>query len=68
MLNALRLVEGFEPELYAARTGLPIHAIENALAEAEAQGMLERSATRIRPTERGRLFLNTLIERFLPER
>ena len=66
MLNALRLVDGFETELYTARTGLPIRAIESALAEAEAQGLLERSATRIRPTERGRLFLNELIERFLP--
>ncbi len=66
MLNALRLVEGFESELYAARTGLPIRAIEVRLADAEAQGLIERSATRIRPTERGRLFLNALIERFLP--
>jgi putative oxygen-independent coproporphyrinogen III oxidase len=66
MLNALRLVDGFEPELYAARTGLPLGALEGRLAEAEAQGLLERSATRIRPTERGRLFLNALIERFLP--
>jgi oxygen-independent coproporphyrinogen-3 oxidase len=65
MLNALRLVEGFEPRLYAERTGLPISAIEGPLAEAEARGLIERSATRIRPTERGRLFLNDLVQRFL---
>jgi putative oxygen-independent coproporphyrinogen III oxidase len=66
MLNALRLVEGFDSELYTARTGLPIQGVEGALADAEARGLIERSATHIRPTERGRLFLNTLVELFLP--
>jgi len=66
MLNALRLVEGFDVELYQARTGLPIGAIEARLAEAEKRGLIECSATHIGPTERGRLFLNTLVELFLP--
>jgi putative oxygen-independent coproporphyrinogen III oxidase len=66
MLNALRLIDGFATELYVARTGLPIQGVEGALADAEARGLIERSATRIRPTERGRLFLNTLVELFLP--
>ena len=65
MLNALRLVEGFEAELYAARTGLSISASEGRLADAAAQGLLERSPTRIRPTERGRSFLNDLVQLFL---
>jgi len=68
MLNALRLVDGFEPRLYADRTGLPISAIEGPLAEAEARGLIERSTTRIRPTDRGGLFLNELIALFLPEK
>jgi len=68
MLNALRLVEGFDAELYPARTGLPITTVAGPLAAAEASGLIERSSTRIRPTERGRLFLNALVERFLPER
>jgi len=67
MLNALRLVEGFDAELYEARTGLSIHGVERALADAAERGWIERSSTRIRPTERGRLFLNVLVERFLPE-
>jgi len=66
MLNALRLIAGFDSELYAARTGLPIQGIAGALADAEARGLIERSATHIRPTERGRLFLNSLVELFLP--
>ena len=67
MLNALRLVEGFPVALYTARTGLPITAIAKRLAEAEASKLIECSTTRICPTERGRLFLNALIEQFLPD-
>jgi oxygen-independent coproporphyrinogen-3 oxidase len=66
MLNALRLVEGFDAALYAARTGLSLAAIEPPLADAEARGLIARSTTRIRPSERGRLFLNELMECFLP--
>ena len=67
MLNALRLVDGFPPGLFAARTGLAATVIEPKLREAEKKGLLERSAGRIRPTERGRAFLNDLTELFLPQ-
>jgi putative oxygen-independent coproporphyrinogen III oxidase len=66
MLNALRLVEGFAVELFAARTGLLLGTAEPALASAERQGLIERDLRRIRPTERGRLFLNELLALFLP--
>ena len=66
MLNALRLVEGFPLELFQARTGLAPSLIEAKLREAEKKSLLERSAQRIRPTERGRRFLNDLTELFLP--
>ena len=66
LLNALRLIEGFAPSLYAERTGLPLATAEKALGEAEARGLLERDAQRIRPSARGRLFLNELLELFLP--
>jgi oxygen-independent coproporphyrinogen-3 oxidase len=68
MLNALRLVEGFPVELFAARTGLPAASAEPALRRAEALGLVSRDLTRIRPTERGRRFLNELLELFLPAR
>jgi len=67
MLNALRLVQGFDAELFPARTGLSMREIEARLTEAESRGLLERPAVRIRPTERGRLFLNALVELFLPD-
>jgi putative oxygen-independent coproporphyrinogen III oxidase len=65
MLNALRLVEGFPITLFAERTGFPLAAVEAKLAKAENQGLIERDWKRIRPTERGRHFLNELLQIFL---
>jgi oxygen-independent coproporphyrinogen-3 oxidase len=64
-LNALRLTDGFPPSLFSERTGLPLKALEGALQEAEKKGLLERDWQRIRPSVRGRLFLNELLELFL---
>jgi len=66
MLNALRLVEGFPDDLFAARCGLPLSLIESRLALAEEKKLIERRAQRIRPTELGRDFLNDLVALFLP--
>jgi oxygen-independent coproporphyrinogen-3 oxidase len=68
MLNALRLVEGFDIALFRERTGLPIHLVQSRLDEAEKKGLLARDWKHIRPTERGRRFLNDLLEAFLPDR
>jgi oxygen-independent coproporphyrinogen-3 oxidase len=68
MLNALRLVDGFEARLFTERTGLPITAIGRQLEQAEAKGLIERDVKRIAPSAKGRLFLNELLELFLPER
>jgi putative oxygen-independent coproporphyrinogen III oxidase len=66
MLNALRLVEGFPLGLFAARCGLPLSLLESRLAIAEEKKLIDRSAQRIQPTERGRVFLNDLVALFLP--
>jgi putative oxygen-independent coproporphyrinogen III oxidase len=65
MLNALRLTDGFEVNLFAERTGLTINAIETALNQAEKKGLLYRDHKIIRPTALGRRFLNDLQEMFL---
>ena len=65
MLNALRLVEGFAPALFTERTRLPITVVERELEAAEARGLLERDWKRIRPSVRGRRFLNELLQSFL---
>jgi len=66
MLNALRLVDGFAADLFAARCGLPLALIESQLEAAEKKELIERNAARIRPTARGRAFLNDLVGLFLP--
>jgi len=67
MLNTLRLTEGFDPNLFGERTGMPINAIEKALNEAEAKGLVYRDFRVIRPTALGQRFLNDLQEMFLAE-
>ncbi len=67
MLNALRLVEGFAPRLFEERTGLPLAAIERPLNQAESEGLLERDWNIVRPSARGRRFLNELLELFLAD-
>jgi oxygen-independent coproporphyrinogen-3 oxidase len=68
MLNALRLVDGFELDLFTQRTGLPVTAITAELDRAASDGLVERSHAHVRPTARGRRFLNELMQRFLPQR
>jgi putative oxygen-independent coproporphyrinogen III oxidase len=65
MLNALRLDNGVEVNLFAERTGLTLNAIEKALNAAEAKGLLYRDHKIIRPTELGQRFLNDLQQIFL---
>jgi oxygen-independent coproporphyrinogen-3 oxidase len=65
MLNALRLVEGVPADYFEARTGLPRAVVARKLSAAEEAGLLEPDPRRIRPTRRGRLFLNELLQRFL---
>ncbi len=65
LMNALRLVEGVPCSFYELRTGQPLDAIARTLNQAVAKGLLEPWEKRLRPTERGRLFLNDLLEMFL---
>jgi putative oxygen-independent coproporphyrinogen III oxidase len=67
MLNALRLREGFAPQLFAERTGLDPVLLEPGLARAQARGLIDRNALRIRPSELGWRFLNDLQALFLPD-
>jgi len=67
MMNALRLTEGFAVTTFTERTGLPISVAAKALLAAEEKGLIERTHERIQPTERGRRFLNDLLELFLPD-
>jgi putative oxygen-independent coproporphyrinogen III oxidase len=67
MMNALRLKEGFELSSFMERTGLPLSAISQPLAEAQTKGLLETSFNRVVPTTRGFDFLSDLQALFLPD-
>ncbi|MDR7099763.1 oxygen-independent coproporphyrinogen-3 oxidase [Lysobacter niabensis] len=65
MLNALRLVDGFELDLFSLRTGLAQDAIAAPLQQALGYGWLEIEGGHVRPTEAGRRFNNDLVSLFL---
>ena len=65
MMNALRLNQGFLPRLFVERTGLPLAAIEEPALAARRAGLLETVDGHLRPTQRGRRFLNRLVAGFL---
>ncbi|WP_444995535.1 radical SAM family heme chaperone HemW [Aliikangiella sp. IMCC44359] len=67
MMNAMRLKDGVPTALFFQTTGLLISQIENALTEAEKQGLLTKDHDYIRPTEQGYRFLNELLTFFMPE-
>jgi len=67
MMNALRLADGFPLALFEERTGLSSTVVLRTLDAAEHDGFIERDHLTLRPTVRGRRFLNELLQRFLPE-
>jgi len=58
MMNALRLNNGFETEIFQQHVGLPISVVENALKQAEEKGWISWELKRIKPTDTGRQYLN----------
>jgi oxygen-independent coproporphyrinogen-3 oxidase len=67
MLNALRLVGGFDAALFSERTGLPDDVLTGRLEPLLERGLLAQTGpSRWRPTATGRRFLNDLQAHFLP--
>jgi oxygen-independent coproporphyrinogen-3 oxidase len=67
MMNALRLNDGFAPALFEQRTGLPLALIEKSVLAARREGLLEVTDELIRPSARGRRYLNRLLGLFLAD-
>jgi len=65
MLNALRLREGFDLDLFRSRTGLPVSSIEPALTQASQRGLMRADLHHVQPTDRGFDFLSDLQGLFL---
>lgn len=67
MLNALRLLEGFDIQMFEARTGLPFSSIAADIDQLVAEGLLGIEQHRIAATAMGQRFLNDVTARFLNE-
>jgi putative oxygen-independent coproporphyrinogen III oxidase len=64
MMNALRLAEGIDVELFEQRTGQPVETIAAALHSAAARGWLTTNSRTIRPTPSGLQMLNAVLTLF----
>ena len=67
MLNALRLTQGFRKTLFLERTGLTLDVMEDCLNAAMNAGLLEDYGESYYPTDRGKQFLNDLMQMFLQD-
>jgi oxygen-independent coproporphyrinogen-3 oxidase len=65
MMNHLRLKQGFDSTSYQNRTGLPLETLEPALSVNLSQGLLIKQGNRYVCTDRGWLFLDTLLQPFV---
>jgi oxygen-independent coproporphyrinogen-3 oxidase len=68
MLNALRLVEGFEVATFIGRTGLPWASVAGTMADLADQGLIVAAGTCYRASPLGLRFLNDILLRFVAER
>ncbi|MFP6862128.1 radical SAM family heme chaperone HemW [Pseudomonas sp.] len=66
LMNVLRLTDGVASELLTQRTGLPLSQLAAARAEAQQRGLLHSDPARLSATREGQLFLNDLLQYFLP--
>ena len=67
MMNALRLVDGFELPLFERHTGVPLDRWSRAIERAREAGLLEQAGLALRPTPRGLDCLNDLLLHFLDD-
>ena len=66
LMNVLRLTDGVASELFTQRTGLPLSQLAAARLEAQQRGLLNSDPARLSATREGQLFLNDLLQHFLP--
>lgn len=65
MMNALRLSNGFDKDLIALRTGIPFITLQKQVKQAIKLGLISDELQLIKPTLKGRRFLNNLLDIFL---
>ena len=69
-MNALRLQEGFDLDLFEQRTGYPLDTISEGIKAAIEKGLLEKNlredgSEQIKTSTKGSLFLNEILGLFM---
>lgn len=67
MMNALRLVDGFDQSIFTARTGVPWASLPPQIDALMSRGLLVARDGRLAPTATGLRFLNEVLLSFLGE-
>lgn len=67
MMNALRMMDGFEIRQFEAHTGLDWHTVQPRVGQLQRRGLLRVDDQRCSATELGGRFLNDLVSVFLPD-
>ena len=68
LMNGLRLNNGFQADMFCHRTGLKTDALKTLLSPMIGESLIEwRSDNHIQATSKGKMFLNDILERCLPE-
>jgi len=67
MLNALRLVHGFDTSLFSTRTGLDWETVAGTMDTLIGRGLIVREGAHYRPSPQGLRFLNELLLSFVSE-
>lgn len=65
MLNIARLKQGFTSELFEERTWIDFEKIESKLELLVNEGLLSKQQNHFKPTDKGCLFVNDIVNRFL---
>ncbi len=67
MMNAMRLKNGVDQNLFFQTTGLLLSQMEHAIKQCEEKDLLIKTETHIKPTEMGFNFLNEILSEFTEE-
>lgn len=67
MMNAMRLKNGVDANLFFQTTGLLLSQLEPYLTQAKKEGLIIVDDDRLSPSQQGFSFLNHLLEMFLPD-
>jgi len=66
LMNALRLVAGVPASMFCQRTGLALKSLAPGWQQAKQRGLMQDSQQQLATTARGNLFLNDVLQLFLP--